>query len=279
MNAPYLDSDETYFNITQVAKLIGVVPATIRNWEKQNLFVSKRASNGYRIFSMSDIDVLRQIRSMSDQGMTMNAIRSMSYPNILTVNKRANPIIPKSLIGQKWRQYRLSHGYSIEQVANETGISSSYIHKIENAQTKNVSFDILQKLASFYGENILSYYEQHSSAISPMVKRGTGDVLSINLPGVTLHSLTRCADNHLTAMIYTIEPGGGRFEANRHNGEEIIYIISGSLKFILNGEAYMLSQGDSLHFKSHISHEWHNPGKEVTQMLWVYTPDNTSAES
>ncbi|WP_134531497.1 MerR family transcriptional regulator [Budvicia aquatica] len=52
--------DETYFNIAETARMVGVTTTTIRNWEKHNLFLSKRASNGYRIFSLHDIDILKK---------------------------------------------------------------------------------------------------------------------------------------------------------------------------------------------------------------------------
>ncbi len=39
-----------FFSITEVARQIGVVPATIRNWEKQGLFTARRSDNGYRIY-------------------------------------------------------------------------------------------------------------------------------------------------------------------------------------------------------------------------------------
>lgn len=270
-------TDEMYFNITQVAKLINVVPATIRNWEKHGLFVANRSSNGYRIFTLNDIDNLRRIRSLSEQGMTINAIRLFISPTDMNASAQSTqPIIPKTLLGQKWKNYRISHGYSIEQVAAETNISASYIQKIENAQANNVSFDILQNLARFYGENILSYYEDHAASLSPLVKKGQGKELSIDLEGVRLNSLVGCHNNRLTAMIYTIQPGFGRMVANAHNGEEIVYMISGQIKFTLGDEPYILSTGDSLHYNSSIPHRWVNIGKADAVMIWVHTPKENS---
>uniref|UniRef100_UPI0006D2A0EF MerR family transcriptional regulator n=1 Tax=Clostridium sp. NkU-1 TaxID=1095009 RepID=UPI0006D2A0EF len=57
--------DKVFFNIKEVAQKIGVVPATIRNWEKQGLFEVKRSENGYRIFDYSDIEKLQEIKECS----------------------------------------------------------------------------------------------------------------------------------------------------------------------------------------------------------------------
>ncbi|VFS51938.1 HTH-type transcriptional regulator PuuR [Budvicia aquatica] len=216
---------------------------------------------------------LKKINSYSKQGNGMQAIRAIHYPNNLAISDQKKPIISKTLLGDKWRNNRLKLGLSIDQVANKTGISPSYLHKIENAQTKNVSFDILQKLASFYNENILSYYDKYTVTKNPKVKSGAGDAVSINIPGVSLQSITRCRDNQLTSMIYTIEPGYGRLETSSHNGEELVYILNGTVEFFLEDKSYMLSLGDSLHFKSQTKHRWLNVGKTEAKLLWIYTPE------
>ena len=57
--------DNINFSINQVAKMIGVVPATIRNWEKYGLIEAKRSSNNYRRFSLDDINTLKKIKEYS----------------------------------------------------------------------------------------------------------------------------------------------------------------------------------------------------------------------
>jgi len=159
----YLHRDELYFTINQVAKEIGVVPATIRNWEKQRLFTAKRTKNGYRIYSMGDIEKLRNFKQYSkDERMGINAIRMLygteEESGLPQKETRGAVEVSKKLLSQKWRECRLSRGYLLEEVAQAIGISAFYLSKIENVQA-NVSYDILQKRAEFYGENILYYVE------------------------------------------------------------------------------------------------------------------------
>lgn len=49
-----------YLKINDVAKILDVSPATIRNWEKNNLFVAKRNKNNYREYSQTDIELLKK---------------------------------------------------------------------------------------------------------------------------------------------------------------------------------------------------------------------------
>ncbi|MCL2602579.1 MAG: MerR family transcriptional regulator, partial [Treponema sp.] len=53
------NSGEILLGIQDAAKELGVVPATIRNWEKQGIFSAKRAKNGYRFFTHDDMTRMR----------------------------------------------------------------------------------------------------------------------------------------------------------------------------------------------------------------------------
>ncbi|MDR1920723.1 MAG: MerR family transcriptional regulator, partial [Candidatus Adiutrix sp.] len=82
MSKTSLNQDELYFKIADVAHQIGIVPATIRNWEKQGLFQAKRSEKGYRVYDLDDIEQLRSIKQLSkDKSMGINAIRMFRRRN------------------------------------------------------------------------------------------------------------------------------------------------------------------------------------------------------
>lgn len=46
-----------YLTISQAAKLVGVTPATLRNWERDGRLMPKRnPMNGYRLYKREDIE-------------------------------------------------------------------------------------------------------------------------------------------------------------------------------------------------------------------------------
>lgn len=269
-----INDDELYFTINQVAKQIGVVPATIRNWEKHGLFVARRTESGYRIYSMNDIERLRSIKTYSkDENISINAIRKMYVPyieNSLPRKADSDVEVSKKLISQKWKDYRLNHGYLLEDVAREIDISTSYLSKIENGQA-NVSYDILQRLAAFYGESIL-YYVNDSERENHLVRKGEGESFSIGIDGISIESVSGLKKQTLSSMIYTVEPGSGRFSPSSHSGEEFIHLLSGKIQIKVGDEEYQMKAGDSLSFRSLESHSWFNNGRSIARILWVYTP-------
>lgn len=272
-----INEDELYLTINEVARQIGVVPATIRNWEKQGLFVAKRTEKSYRIYNINDIEQLRNIKKYSkDKSMGINAIKMLyaaRHDDDLVPQESLEAgeevLVSKKFLGRKWKEYRLNRGYLLEDVARVIGISASYLSKIENVQA-NVSYDVLQKLARFYGENIL-YYISDAEEEKNLVKKNNGEKFSIGIEGITIESVISRRSNTLSAMIYTVEPGCGRSQEDSHNGEEFLHVLSGRIRMRLDGQDYFLQTGDSLSFNSRTPHSWVNHGKREARLIWVYT--------
>jgi DNA-binding transcriptional MerR regulator/quercetin dioxygenase-like cupin family protein len=266
--------DGVFFTIAEVANQIGVVPTTIRNWEKQGLFVAKRSESGYRIYSMADIEYLRGIKRHSkDEGFGISAIKKLytrPVNHIIPQKKEEEEQVSKKLLSQKWKDCRMQRGYLLDDVAQKIGISSSYMSKIENGQA-NVSYAVLQKLAAFYGENIL-YYISDSEVENHLVRKDEGEVFSIGIDGISVESVVSLKKHTLSSMIYTAEPGTGRMSPSSHSGEEFIHVLAGRVSIMLREQEYILKSGDSLSFRSTEPHSWYNYGKTQARILWVYTP-------
>ncbi len=265
-------NDTISFRINEIAKQIGVVPATIRNWEKQGLFTAKRSENGYRVYDFKDLETLREIKQHSkDQRMGINAIRVL-YGSPSETHQREQSVgaVSRRLMSEKWKDTRLKHGFLLDDVAKEVGISPSYLSKIENSHA-NVSLEVLQKLAAFYGESLL-YYVGKAAEESHLVRKGKGESFSIGLEGVMVESVVAMQNILLSTLIYTVEPGSASNGVSQHGGEEYVYILSGKVEFTLNGnEVYALNTGDSLTYRSREPHSWRNNGNKVARILWVYT--------
>lgn len=267
------DQKQIFFNINQVAKAIGVVPATIRNWEKAGLFVAKRRkNNNYRIFDFDDIEVLKKIKSYSiDENMNSNLIKKLLAQD-LTTSKPQNPKSPEAVYYTKLKECREKKTYTLDEVSEITGISSSYLSKIESGNS-NVSLDVLQKLASFYGESILSFFKTEQTEGDEVTRNNQGIPWDSNLDGVYVTSLAHLQNTTMIPTLFTVDPGCGDFVAHTHNsGQEFIYILSGKIKVILDeSDTHILKKNDSIHFSSTRMHEWHNFGKVTAQFLWIHS--------
>jgi DNA-binding transcriptional MerR regulator len=68
-------SEGGLFPIRTVARLTGINPITLRAWERRhNLIRPIRTPSGHRLYSTADIDLIRRIQSLSEQGMGFSQI-------------------------------------------------------------------------------------------------------------------------------------------------------------------------------------------------------------
>lgn len=60
-------------------------------------------------------------------------------------------------IGAKLKQRRMKKGWSLQQVADEVGVSKAHVYELELNKVKNPSVEILKKLAALF-EMPLSFF-------------------------------------------------------------------------------------------------------------------------
>lgn len=265
------DLSQIVFNISDVAKIVGVVPATIRNWEKAGLIESKRKNNNYRAYDFIDIEHLKKIKEYSsEKNMSIPMIKQLLSKDLI-VHSSENKKFNKELYLTRLKEYRENEGYTLEDVSNAIGISPSYLSRIENGKA-GVSYEMLEKLASYFGESTIRFFDIKNVETQELVKDGNGKELITGIEGVRIQSLIN-SDNTFESVKFIINPGCGDFKSHcHHNGEEFIYVLKGRLKVILDDSIeFNLKNGDSIHFKSTRLHKWHNPSNKISELLWVHS--------
>lgn len=278
-----MENNELSFTIKEIAKLVGVSSATIRNWEKNELFIAKRNANNYRYFDLKDINLLKKIKSLSiDEHLNIATIKNMIYYEVMIPSSNTNQNEEdedtflkrdtKKLLNSKWKEYREKMGLTLEDVSQKTGISSSYLSRIERFDA-NISLNILEKLSSFYGESIIFFYEnQESEAETYIIRKDKREPIDLGFPGVYIESLISDKNATMRTAIYTILPKSGSLQSHSHRGEEFVFVFSGELKITLReSDEFLLGSGDSISFKSMESHKWQNSGSKLTKILWVHS--------
>src|SRR5882757_3881723 len=89
---------------------------------------------------------------------------------------------------------------------------------------------------------------------------------SLDLPGRNLRWLVNSdllGAKHLSMCVIRVEPGETVRPAHSHpNGEEVIYIVSGSGRVLVNGEVELIAPGSCVLFPQGAVHMLHNTGGE-----------------
>lgn len=261
--------------IKQAARMVGVSPNILRMWERERLVAPQRSASGYRLFSFADIQRLRRVRDLFQRdGLNAAGVRrvlSNELPEADGLQTRAEA--PSQRIGEQIRRLRKQQRASLRDLAERTGLSPSYISSIERSLS-NPSVASLQKLASALGTNMVKMLGSPDAGSDEyvVVRASERRVLDLSVPGVAIEQLA-LTETQLEPLLFRIAPGMGSEDAYLHEGEEFLYVLTGTFEITLEEtNTYVLEAGAAMTFASDRPHRWRNPGTVETQILWVNTP-------
>jgi quercetin dioxygenase-like cupin family protein len=102
------------------------------------------------------------------------------------------------------------------------------------------------------------------------------DVEALGLPGRQLSWLVApgaLSANHCSACMIRVAPGDKVWPAHSHpNGEEVIYIIQGAGRVLVEGEVARVQSGTTVLFPRGAVHMLHNTGGEEMKVMCFFAP-------
>lgn len=173
-------------------------------------------------------------------------------------------------VGLRIRQLRTAKGVSARELASRTGITASYISRIENAKV-SPTVATLGRIVQALDETFATLFED-VEAEGPVVRAHERHPLSSR--GVQDYRVTPGWASRLEVMESSIQPGqaSGLRPHNHPGDEECVLVLDGSLTVWLEGREYQLNPEDSATFPCHTPHRWRNPGRQPCRVLWIITP-------
>jgi len=78
-----------FLNVTEVSKILGVAPLTIRNWDKKGRLVAYRNPfNNYRMYKVEDVEqLLKNIESTKGGGSLRKSPKEKASPRKLSIKE------------------------------------------------------------------------------------------------------------------------------------------------------------------------------------------------
>ncbi|BCR05023.1 cupin [Desulfuromonas versatilis] len=180
----------------------------------------------------------------------------------------------KQLIGKKLKSTRLKNDMTIQELAERSRVSSNMISRIERGLTVP-SVEILMKLAGAFGMSINFFVEEAEKGTTVVhTRKGQGEPIFFFEDKHQITSLTQgLRDPGFTVFYDTLEEGCCSGEGGMvHTGEEFALVLKGEMEFVIEGDRFVLAEGDSLTFKASLPHRWKNLHDGQTLVLWVVSP-------
>jgi transcriptional regulator with XRE-family HTH domain len=180
-------------------------------------------------------------------------------------------------IGAKLRHARMIKGMTLSEVAAGVFTSESFISKLENDKVQP-SLSVLHKLVAFLGINVTSLFDDATEGQGPLfvMRAGERPVIRTSLrhqtDGVNIEGISPSRNSLIQASIHEVAPGGSGHGLIAHSGEEIGFVLNGTLDLTVGNRSCRINAGDSFFFSSDYPHGYVNPGSTVARILWVNTP-------
>ncbi|MEI9899340.1 MAG: cupin domain-containing protein [Hyphomicrobium sp.] len=185
------------------------------------------------------------------------------------------PVTVELQIGKRLRQARKANNMSLKELADAVGCSESLLSKIENERARP-SLQMLHKIVENLGLTIGGLFAQRAAPDGVVMRKGERSIIRMDSAsggGVRLECIVpEDGGEFIYGSIHVVEPNGGSKGTITHYGEEVGYVLEGSLELTVNDEVYNLNVGDAFFFKSNLPHSYRNSGQVQARVLWVNSP-------
>jgi transcriptional regulator with XRE-family HTH domain len=172
-------------------------------------------------------------------------------------------------IGERLRQLRTERKLSQRALARLSDLSANAINIIEQGKT-SPTVSTLYKLADGLEVPVTTFFKVGNQEQGVVLVRGGERVRVPFARGMWEGLGGETFSGQFEPFMLTLEVGSssGPFQMS-HSGHEFVICLRGELEYEVEGATHHLKAGDSLLFSAHKEHRWRNPGKVVTNALFV----------
>lgn len=166
-------------------------------------------------------------------------------------------MLPENEIGANIRRMRTEKSLSLDALAQKTGLSKGYLSKVENSD-KAPPVSTLLIIAKSLGVTISEVFGEGQEKVTaavvtkaerkPVARDGTVfgysyETLAHKYPG-----------KRMEPYILSIPGDSTESAVFQHQGEEMMFVLEGTMRFVHGTSEFIVRTGDCLYFDSGIEH-------------------------
>lgn len=183
----------------------------------------------------------------------------------------------ESLISLRLKELRKIRGITLDTLAEQTGFTKGYLSKIENGK-KLPPIETLSKISTALNTEISYFFQKDeefdvsNDAYSIVraqerkrVVRG-GSSFGYDYESIAYKKPNKAFE----PFIFTFPEDLDSDEYFSHEGEEMLFILTGTVEFDIEGNVSILSPGDCVYIDSIIRHRGKAIGGEATALVVIY---------
>jgi transcriptional regulator with XRE-family HTH domain len=172
-----------------------------------------------------------------------------------------------SKLGPRIRKRRQGLSMTLQELSNASGVSIGYLSQVERDNAVPTLGTLAQIAAALHvGVDYFIATPHQADSLTRAAERSRFSVAGTSIIYEQLGS--EFPGHELTSFILHVPPGYAS-ETAQHEGEEIIFILEGTVLQMVDGQEFVLNEGDSLHYLGDRPHSWSNTTGKPARILWT----------
>lgn len=181
-------------------------------------------------------------------------------------------MINEAKIGKRIKSFRLQKNLTLQELADRTGYSKGYLSKVEKSE-KAPPVATLSTIARELGGTVASFLgEDPQNDTICMVRKSQRTLMARTGEefGYAWEALANPYPNkHMEPFILSYPSDDALKHSFQHDGEEMLFVLQGKMRFKYGDKEYVLEKGDCVYFDSGALHTGEPIGDEPLKTLIV----------
>ncbi len=178
-------------------------------------------------------------------------------------------------MGERIKQLRLNNNLSVRQLAEEVGVTASFIYQLEQDKV-SPSFSTLKGIANALETNISLLMEDELPEEWVIIRKNNRKKIATGSSNIKLEMLAFLGTRNkkMQPLVFELQPGEEKLQLPSFSGshEDFIYIIQGKAAVTANNIGYTMEEGDAAYFIFDNPTVIKNVTDEKVIGLWVVSP-------
>ena len=176
-------------------------------------------------------------------------------------------------IGKNIKAIRKQKKITLQELADRTGLTKSYISKIERSK-KAPPYSTVNKIAMALEVEVAYLLSEDMSVFSDirlsLTKKNRGKIVETlgSSYGYKYEALGYAKPGK-NMQPYIVQAAFNEKNIFQHEGEEFIYVLEGKYQLFYDGKEYIMEEGDSVYFDSGVPHSARSLGKKKAKILAI----------